>query len=194
MCLRRSAGGGLTVDSPQYLDPHQPPHSLSDCRHALLLLPSLHPAGPEERGLQVLPVDLAHQGQVLFRGRLGTIVNAGTGHPQQCLPPRKKGGRTAAPSATSAVPGPLSVAGVPGSWTRPLRQEIPLHLELSDLLVKPGDQGGGVPGLLFLTVAEDAGGTLSQSFLLSLYLARVDLIPGRQQGHRLLVLQRRVVW
>ena len=52
----------------------------------------------------------------------------------------------------------------PDSWTGPPRQEIPLHLQLADLLVQPGDQGGGVPAL-FLTVAEYPGGALHKGFL-----------------------------
>ena len=52
----------------------------------------------------------------------------------------------------------------PGSWTGPLRKRIPLHLELADLLVQPGDQGGVVPGLLILTLTEDAGGAFGEGF------------------------------
>ena len=52
----------------------------------------------------------------------------------------------------------------PDSWTVPLRQEIPLHLQLTDLLVLPGDQGGVVLCLVFLTVAEDTGGAVHKSF------------------------------
>ena len=78
----------------------------------------------------------------------------------------------------------------PNSWTGPLRQEIPLHLQLADLLVEAGDQGGVVPGFLVLAVAEDAGGALHKGFLPSLNLAGVDLVPGRQLGLRLLALDR----
>ena len=47
----------------------------------------------------------------------------------------------------------ISAAG-PGSWTGRLGQEIPLHLQLADLLVQPGDQVGVALALLVLTVAE----------------------------------------
>ena len=59
-------------------------------------------------------------------------------------------------------------AADPDSWTEPLRQEIPLHLELPDLLVLAGDQGGVALGPLLLTAAEDVGGPFGQAFLLSL--------------------------
>ena len=88
------------------------------------------------------------------------------------------------------APGPPSSAAAPGSWTVPLRQEIPLHLQLADLLVQPGDQGVVVPGLLLLTAAEDAGGAFVECFLPGLNLARVDFIPRGQLGHRFLALHR----
>ena len=52
------------------------------------------------------------------------------------------------------------------------------------------DLGGGVPGLLFVTVAEDAGGALHKGFLPSLYLAGVDLVTSGQLGPRFLALRR----
>ncbi len=64
------------------------------------------------------------------------------------------------------------------SWNGPLRQEIPLHLQLADLLVQPGDQGGVVLGLLPLVLAEDADSAFGEGFLPSLNLAWVDFIPG----------------
>ena len=73
---------------------------------------------------------------------------------------------------------------------RTLLQEIPLHLQLADLLVQPGDQGGIVPGLLLLAVAENPGGALRKSLLPSLNLTGMDLVPGGQLSHRLLALQR----
>ena len=42
-----------------------------------------HPPGTVERGFQVLAVALAHQGLVLLRGPLGTIVKAGAAEAQQ---------------------------------------------------------------------------------------------------------------
>ena len=41
------------------------------------------PPRPVEGGLQVLPVHLPHQRQVLLRGSLGTVVETGTAHTQQ---------------------------------------------------------------------------------------------------------------
>ena len=38
--------------------------------------------------------------------------------------------------------------------------------------------------------AEDAGDALGEGFLPSLYLARVDFVPGAQLGHHLLALHR----
>ena len=99
--------------------------------------------------------------------------------------------RTAELSATSGVPGPPSPAAGPDSWTGPLRQEIPLHFQLSDLLVQPGDQSRVTLGPLFLTIAEDTGRSLQQGLLPGLDLTRVNLIPGGQLGHRLLSLHRR---
>ena len=114
---RRPAGLGLPIDGPKPHDAHQPLHPLPAYLFPPPLQPGLHPPGSVERGLQVLPVDLTHQGQVLFGDRLGTVVEAGTAHPQQGALP-----------ATSGVPGPPSPAAGPDSWTGPLRQEIPLHL------------------------------------------------------------------
>ena len=53
----------------------------------------------------------------------------------------------------------------PGSWIGPLRHGIPLHVEPADLLVQPDDQGGVVPGLLILTLTEDAGGAFGEGFI-----------------------------
>ena len=64
--------------------------------------------------------------------------------------------RTAALSVTSDGPGPTSSPAGQVSWSGPSRQEIPLHIELTNLLVQSGDQGGIVSGLLFMTVAGDA--------------------------------------
>ena len=88
------------------------------------------------------------------------------------------------------APCPPSPAAGPGSWTGPLGQEIPLHLELADLLVQPGHQGVVVLGLLVLTVAEHTGGSLGQGLLPGLNLARVDFVPDGQLGHCLLPLHR----
>ena len=64
-----------------------------------------------------------------------------------------------------------------------LGQEIPLHLQLADLLVQPGDQSGVALGLLVLTIAEHTGGSLGQGLLPGLNLARVDFVPDGQLGH-----------
>ena len=66
----------------------------------------------------------------------------------------------------------------------------PLHLQLSDFLAQTGDQRGVATGLLLWPVAEHAGGSRGQDFLPGLNLAGVDLVPGRQLGHRLLPLHR----
>ena len=81
------------------------------------------------------------------------------------------------------------VSTISGRWAGHLRQEIPLHLQLADLLVQAGDQGVVVPGLLLLAVAEDTGGALYLSLLPGLNLPDMDLVPGGQLGHRLLALQ-----
>ena len=60
---------------------------------------------------------------------------------------------------------------------RTLGQEIPLHLELADLLVQTVDQRGIALGLLILTVAKDAGGAIGEGLLPGLNLARVDFVP-----------------
>ena len=97
---------------------------------------------------------------------------------------------TAALSAGTDAPGPPSPDAGPDSWTGPLRQEIPLHLQLSDLLVQAGDQRGIASGLLVLTVAEDPGGALHKGFLPGLNLAGMDLVPAGQLGHRILTPHR----
>ena len=64
-----------------------------------------------------------------------------------------------------------------GCRTVDAHQEIPLHLQLADLL-QAGDQAVVVPGLLLLAVAEDAGGVLRKSLLPSLNLPGINFIPG----------------
>ena len=59
---------------------------------------------------------------------------------------------------------------------------LPLHLQLSDLLVQAGDQRGVALGLPVLTVAQDTGVTLGEGLPESLNLAGVDLVSGRQLG------------
>ena len=66
----------------------------------------------------------------------------------------------------------------------------PFHLQLADLLVQAGDQGGVVPSLLVLAVAENAGGALRKSLLPSLKLPGMNFILGGQLDHRLLAFQR----
>ena len=70
------------------------------------------------------------------------------------------------------------------------RQEIPLDLQLADLLVKPGDKG--VIGLLPLVLlpVEDIGRSSQQCLLPCLDLAGMDLVPGGQLGHRQFSLHR----
>ena len=84
---RRVAGPGSPVDGPQPYDPHQPLHPLPVHQYTPPLQPRLHPSRPVERDLQVLPVHLPHQGQLLSRGSLGTVVETGTAHTQQCTLP-----------------------------------------------------------------------------------------------------------
>ena len=52
--------------------------------------------------------------------------------------------------------------------------------------MQAGDQRGIAPGLLVLTVAENAGGAIGEGLLPSLSLAGVDLVPASQLGHRFL--------
>ena len=78
-----SAGAGPSVDGPQPHGSHQSLYSLPAHLYPTPPQPGLHPPRPVEWRLQVLPVNLAHQGQVLFRGRLGTVVEAGTADAQQ---------------------------------------------------------------------------------------------------------------
>ena len=56
----------------------------------------------------------------------------------------------------------------PGLWTGPFPQKPPFYLELADLLVEPGDDGG-VPILaLVLVPVEDASCSFHQRLLPSL--------------------------
>ena len=83
---RRLAGAGTPVDGPQPHDSHQPLHPFSAYRYILPVQPGLHPPRPastRRRGLQVLPVHLADQGQVLFRSCLETVIEGGTANDQQ---------------------------------------------------------------------------------------------------------------
>ena len=134
----RPAGAGTPVDGPQPHDAHQSLH-----RFRLTTIPprsnqALMRRDPKKGVLQVLPVHGLHQGQVLFRGSPGPVVQAGPGS----LP----AGRTGASWTMMGAPGPPSFAAAPSSWTGPLGQEIPLHLELADLLVQAGGQRGVAPG------------------------------------------------
>ena len=117
---------------------------------------------------------------------LAALVGVNTsGLPLASASVRASAQKTAS-SEGSDAPGPPPPAVGPDSWTGPLRQETPLPLQLADLLVEPGDEGGVAFGLLILTVAEDAGGALHKGFLPSLNLPGVDFVPGGQLGHRLL--------
>ena len=82
--LRRpAAGAGPPVDGPQPHGPHQPLHPLPAHPYPTPIQPGLHPSRPVEGRLQVLPVNLTHQEQVLCRGSPGPVVEAGTADPQQ---------------------------------------------------------------------------------------------------------------
>ena len=83
MLRSRPAGAGTPVDGPQPHGAHKPLHPLPAHHHSLSLQPDPHAPRPEERGLQVLPVHGLHQGQVLFRGSPGPVVQAGPAHSQQ---------------------------------------------------------------------------------------------------------------
>ena len=163
MLRRPSAGARTPVDGPQPHGAHKPlqplPASQAD------------PARPSsvwtpKRGLQVLPVDLAHQGQILCRGSLGQVVEAGTADPQQGALPHQGKGLDAA--------GPPSAAVWPDSWTDLCAKKSRSTLSCQLLLVQAGDQGGVVPGLLLLVVAEDTGGALRKCLLPGLNLPRMD--------------------
>ena len=129
----RLAGARLPVDGPQPHQSHEPLHPLSTYRHTLPVQRDLHPPGTVAGGFQLLVVQFPHQGQVLLRrspwggsrGWSGSLPAAGT----------------AALSTGNDVAGlPVHAAGL-GSWTGPFLQEIPLHLELADLLVQASHQG-----------------------------------------------------
>src|SRR3989337_4611087 len=77
---------------------------------------------------------------------------------------------------------PLSHAAAPGSATQPLRQEIPLYLELSNLLVELGHQAVSILLAAGFT-AKDTGGSLVQGFLPGTYLAGVDLVAAGPLGY-----------
>ena len=63
-------------------------------------------------------------------------------------------------------------------------QEIPLNLQLPNLLVEPGDESFLVLADLVLVSAEDIGRSSQQRLLPRLNLAGMDLVPGGQLGHR----------
>ena len=78
------------------------------------------------------------------------------------------------------VAGRLTHAALLGSWTGPFLQEIPLHLELADLLVQASHQGVVVLVLLLLALigpvalVEYDGRAIDQGLLPSLNLVGVD--------------------
>ena len=80
------------------------------------------------------------------------------------------------------VAGRPTDAALLGSWAGPFRQEIPLHIELADLLVQPGHRSVVVLLLLALggsvAVVKDVGRAIGQSLLPSLNLVGVNLEPG----------------
>ena len=84
---RRPAGATLPVDGTQTHHSHELLHPLTTYRHALPFQRGLHPPGTVARGIQVLAVQLPHQGKVLLRGPLGTVVEAGAADAQQLALP-----------------------------------------------------------------------------------------------------------
>ena len=181
MLRRRLAGPGTPVDGPQ-------PHLSSAAAPASGLL--VYPAGParpssastRRRGSPGTDGPWPASGP----GPLPRFPWSGSTGRSDSLPR----GRTGASWTMMGTPGPPSSAAATGSWTGPLGQEIPFHLELADLLVQAGDQRGIAPGLLVLTVAENAGGAIGEGLLPSLSLAGVDLVPASQLGHRFLAFHR----
>ena len=176
----QSPGGHVSTHSYcDTHDSHQSPHALPACRYTLPAYPGLHSPRPVEGK----PPNTA-----------GLSLTTGTGPLQELLvtgnrvrngsPPAE---RTAALSVTSDGLGPASSPAGQVSCAGPSRQEIPLHLDLTDLLVQPGDQGGIVSGLLFMTVADSA---LNKGLLSRLNLAGLDFVTDGQLGHCLRVLHR----
>ena len=127
-----------------------------------------------------------------------TFRSASSIQPAATWPARRRWGRRRSPRTRNRSTGRFD-SGRSGNrassqrrarrLTGPLRQEMPLHLQLADLLVQPGNQGGIVPGPLVRAVAEDDGGALGECFLPGPYPGRVDFIPSSQLGHRFLPLQ-----
>ena len=183
MPLRRPAGARTPVDGSQSHESHQTLHSLPAYPYTLPLQPDLHPPRPVEGGLQVLPVHLTHQGQVLFRKPPWTGSRGWTGSPTAAC--------TGALSATSDaprshhLPPPLQTHG-PDLSAKKSRSTFSWPISL----IQPGDQRGVALGLPFPTVAEDPGRALAQGFLPSLNLPRMDFVSSGQLGHRLLPLHR----
>ena len=134
MLWRRSAGAGTPVDGPQSHDSHQPLHALRAYRYPMPIQPGLHPPGPVEWGLQVLPVHLAPQAQVRFGSLLGAVGEVGTANAQQCTLPHYRQGRMLPvhhlPPLRQAMdrtspprnPTPASAGRSPGTTGRPGRR------------------------------------------------------------------------
>ncbi len=142
------------------------------------------------------------KGQVIPAGFADPVpqnIPVGLQHPAAATwPARRRWGRRRSPRTRNRSTGRFD-SGRSGNrassqrrarrLTGPLRQEMPLHLQLADLLVQSGNQGGIVPGPLVRAVAEDDGGALGECFLPGPYPGRVDFIPSSQLGHRFLPLQ-----
>ncbi len=127
----------------------------------------------------------------------GPVPSAGTGPPVSYPWGGSRGWSGSLPATgTAALSTGSHVAGLPvhaaglGSGTGPFLQEIPLHLELADLLVQPSHQGvlalrtDSLDLLLALTGPEDRSRASDQGLLPSLNLVGVNLVPGSQLGHR----------
>ena len=82
------------------------------------------------------------------------------------------------PGTAGGAPGPSCAAFRPDSSTGPLRQEIPLHLQLPYLLVRERDWSDIVLGILLHNVAREP---LDRSIHAGLNLPVMGLIPSGQQ-------------
>src|SRR5579872_148142 len=74
----------------------------------------------------------------------------------------------------------------PGSAIEGLRQKIPLHHQLADLGVQPGDLAVAALLPLHTLLVEDLGELLDRLALPGGDLRRVQLVLGRQLRHRVM--------
>ena len=143
--------------------------------------PDLHAPRPVEGCIQVLPVHGLHQGQVLAGGFTGSIIQAGRATPSR-------------PHCRAIDNDRCSRSTIPRRWARLMDRTSPTRNPAPPSAVRfsgtAGRSGRRRTGLLLLPVAEHAGGSRGQGFLPGLNLAGMDLVPGRQLGHRLLTLHR----